>query len=191
MNMKNTTGSLRRNISRAAGAMLPVLLAVGVAALGLLAAAAPAQAQLNRAPYLQALSGTSATISWRTSTPEDSRVQYGSAPGLLNSESTRSASVKTHDISLTDLVPATRYYYSVGSSSTVLAGDDADHWFDTAPAAGSAAPFTAWLIGDSGSLNISGAGINQLIIRNQALAFMGGTRTWSFTPETSLTPGVR
>ena len=119
MNTKNTTEFLRSNIGRAVGAMLPVLLAVGVAALGLLAAAAPAQAQLDRAPYLQALSGTSATISWRTSTPEDSRVQYGSAPGLLTSESTRAASVKTHDVSLTDLVPGTRYYYSVGSSSTV------------------------------------------------------------------------
>ena len=174
MNTKKQTDFPGSNIGRAVGATLPVLLAVGVAAVGLLAAALPAQAQLNRAPYLQSLSGTSATISWRTSTAEDSRVQYGSAPGLLTSESTRAASVKTHDVSLTDLVPGTRYYYSVGSSSTVHAGDDADHWFDTAPAAGSAAPFTAWLIGDSGSLGVSGAGINQLIIRNQALAFMGG-----------------
>ena len=34
MNTKNTTEFLRSNIGRAVGAMLPVLLAVGVAALG-------------------------------------------------------------------------------------------------------------------------------------------------------------
>ena len=44
----------------------------------------------------------------------------------------------------------TQYYYSVGAIGGALAGDDADHFFRTAPTTGTAEPFRIWTIGDAG-----------------------------------------
>ena len=51
--------------------------------------------------------------------------------------------------------PATPYYYSVGNGIATLAGDDADHFFVTAPLTGTAQPTRIWVLGDSGTANAS------------------------------------
>ena len=61
---------------------------------------------------------TSVTITWTTSELADSTVNYGKTTGLGLTAS-ESANVTTHSIALTNLKPATLYYYEVVSSSGI------------------------------------------------------------------------
>ncbi len=126
----------------------------------LLASAHPAFAAIVREPYLQLATPTSITIVWRTDllSPSDSRVEFGTDGANLNQVATGTAvipasnsNVKDHFVTITGLSPGTKYFYNVGTTSGgVEGGGTADHYLVTAPAVGSATPFTAWIFGDSG-----------------------------------------
>ncbi len=120
---------------------------------------APEVVAVSRGPYLQSGTPTSIIVKWNTTLPADSVVRYGSAPGNLT-ESAGSADLSTeHEITLSGLAPETAYYYSVGSSSQVLAGDDADHRFVTSPVVGTARPTRIWVLGDSGTANANAVAV--------------------------------
>jgi hypothetical protein len=124
----------------------------------------PAVAQgaaVTRGPYLQMGTPTSVVVRWRTDAPTDSRVRYGNAPGNLASFTDNSAVTTEHEVSVTGLSADTLFYYSVGSTAAVQAGDDADHFFVTFPPAGAPAPTRVWVLGDSGTQNSS-----QTAVRN-------------------------
>jgi Tfp pilus assembly protein PilF len=104
---------------------------------------------LTRGPYLQVGTANAVTVRWRTSGAVDSRVRYGTSPDDLSQTASGVGVTTEHEVRLTGLSPATRYYYSIGTASVVLAGDSTFH-FRTAPAAGSSPPVRAWVIGDSG-----------------------------------------
>jgi Bacterial Ig-like domain/Purple acid Phosphatase, N-terminal domain/RTX calcium-binding nonapeptide repeat (4 copies) len=57
-----------------------------------------------------------ATITWDTDEASDSRVDYGTSPGSLNSSQGSSALVTSHSVHLSGLDPNTTYYYRVTSS---------------------------------------------------------------------------
>jgi hypothetical protein len=108
-------------------------------------------------PYVQNISKTSATISWKSGDEGASRVEYGptaaygaSAEGGVESVvGEGSRKLKKMNIvraRLVDLVPDTTYHYRVMLSS--LAGED--RTFHTAPA-GADAAFTFFVYGDSRS----------------------------------------
>lgn len=118
-------------------------------------------AELVRGPYLQMVSQTTARLRWRSWTPQDSRVAFGSAPGQLGNQIDDPALVTDHEVELSGLLPDSVYYYSVGSSSAVLAGDDSSHLFRTAALPGSTDPLRFWVLGDSGF-----AGPNQRAVRD-------------------------
>jgi hypothetical protein len=63
-----------------------------------------------------AASGTSATITWTTDEPADSRVDYGTSPGMLDQSTTDGALVTAHAIVLAGLLPATTYDFRVTSA---------------------------------------------------------------------------
>jgi hypothetical protein len=132
-------------------------------------------AVLRRGPYLQRATPTSLVVRWRTDVATNSVVQYGPAPGSLGSSATDAASVTNHVVTLSGLTPATRYYYSVGSTTAVLAGDDTAHTFVTPPPAGTAKALRTWILGDSGTKNADAARV-----RDAYLAFTGsrGTDVW-------------
>jgi hypothetical protein len=69
-------------------------------------------------------------VRWRTDTATDTLVAYGPAPGSpTNSPTVRSSPLNTnHPLGLS---PNALYYYSVGSSSQTLAGNDTNHYFIT------------------------------------------------------------
>lgn len=136
------------------------------AAIPLFASSAAAES-LVRAPYIQMLSPTSATLVWTTDVAADSLVRYGSTPGNLDQIAPSAAAVTQHEITLSGLSPATRYYYSVGSAANPLAGD-ATHHFDTAPPVGSKSKIRAWIVGDSGT-----GGTKQAQVRDAMLAHVG------------------
>jgi acid phosphatase type 7 len=114
-------------------------------------AEAGSAAAVTRGPYLQLGTPTSVVVRWRTDTATDSRVQYGSAPGNLTASVNNGTITTEHEITVAGLEPDAQYYYSVGSTTAVLAGNDANHFFVTYPPAGLPVPTRIWILGDPGT----------------------------------------
>jgi hypothetical protein len=127
---------------------------------------------VTRGPYLQRATPFGVTVRWRTDVATDSVVRYGPSPGSLGSQGSNPAVSTEHEVVLSSLTPATPYFYSVGSSSQTLAGDDANHHFRTSPTPGTRTPLRVWVIGDSGTANASAAAV-----RDAYLAFPGAGDT--------------
>ena len=146
-------------------------------AAALCALAPPASAQLVRAPYLQAIGDTTATLVWRTAAdaPADSQVRYG--VGALDRVGLGAGivppsnpAVRDHHVTLVGLMPGTTYHYDVGTvTGGVVGGGSPEHFFRTAPPRGAAAPFTAWVLGDSGDASPA-----QAAVRDAMLAHVAG-----------------
>ncbi len=60
--------------------------------------------------------GVSATVSWTTDEPANSRVDYGTSAGSLGSSATDGAFVSSHALALAGLMAGTTYYYRVTSA---------------------------------------------------------------------------
>jgi hypothetical protein len=110
-------------------------------------------AQVVRGPYLQIGTPTGVTVRWRTDLATDSRVRFGTDPGSLVSTADDPSLVTDHTVTLSGLQPATRYYYSVGTSTLQLAGGDATYTFETHPLPGPPRPTRVWIVGDGGTAN--------------------------------------
>src|SRR6185503_9260863 len=115
-------------------------------------------ATVTRGPYLQMGTPSSVTVRWRTGTPTNSRVRYGTDPANLTSYADNLLSTTEHEVALTGMSPDTRYYYSVGTTAETLAGGP-DYLFFTAPTAGSSLPTRVWVIGDSGTADANAAAV--------------------------------
>jgi hypothetical protein len=57
-----------------------------------------------------------ATVTWTTDEPADSRVDYGTSPTALGQSATDAGSVTAHSVRLTGLSPGTTYHYRVRSA---------------------------------------------------------------------------
>ncbi len=128
------------------------------------------QPTLVRRPYLQRGTPTAMTVVWRTDFASTSRVRYGLDPLTLTQEISDASLVVDHVVTLSGLTANTRYYYDVGTTDAPLAGGDADHYFTTPPEPGTRVPFTAWVVGDSGT-----GDVNQANVRNAMLSVTGST----------------
>ncbi len=115
--------------------------------------------QDERGPYIQSATPTSVVLRWRTSGVEDSLVEFGSAHDQLTSSQSDPILRTDHEILLSDLQPATTYYYRAGSSTNPFAGGTVDHHFATPPAAGTRDAIRIWAIGDSGTANAAAAAV--------------------------------
>ena len=110
-------------------------------------------ATLIRGPYLQMGTPTSLMIRWRTDALTNSRVRFGAEATNLDFTVDDAASVSNHIVTLTNLVPDTCYFYSIGSAGETLAGGT-NYFFRTAPPVGSQRPIRIWVLGDSGMTNM-------------------------------------
>lgn len=137
----------------------------------LLSASFAAAATVVRGPYLQSASSDSITVRWRTDVATDSRVQFGSSSGSLTAIASNATSTTEHIVKLTGLSPNTKYFYNVGSSSAVQAGD-ATYYFETSPTAGTSVPTRIWVIGDAGT-----GTAGQAAVYNAYRSFTGSTYT--------------
>ncbi|MEW5850618.1 MAG: metallophosphoesterase [Myxococcota bacterium] len=144
--------------------------AVVVAAITLCALPVSAQS-LSRKPYLQMGTPTSMTIVWRTDTAAQGVVAYGPSPDQLTETVTDSAVTKQHEVTLNNLTPATRYYYRVGTTDTVLSAASEDQYFVTSPPVGTDAKTRLWVVGDSGT-----GETKQKDVRDAMLAAVGARR---------------
>jgi hypothetical protein len=133
---------------------------------------APAAPAVTRGPYLQSGAPSGVVVRWRTNVATDSRVRYGTALGSLTSEAGDAALATEHEVRLAGLLPDTKYFYSVGTSSGTLTGGDAATFVVTSPPAGVSRPTRVWVLGDSGTANASAQAV-----RDAYTAFAGATDT--------------
>ena len=75
---------------------------------------------LARHPYVQLQTTTSILIAWRTTTANDSVIDYGTTPAY-GSQASDPTPLINHALTLTGLLPDTLYYYRVRSGGTTLA----------------------------------------------------------------------
>jgi hypothetical protein len=104
-----------------------------------------------RGPYLNSVSSTSAVIRWRTEKPTDSKVFISTDRFKVEQASVVSeAALETdHELVISGLSPATKYFYSVGANSTKPKMYE-DQFLVTAPQVGSTSPLRIWALGDFG-----------------------------------------
>jgi hypothetical protein len=129
-------------------------------------------ASVIRGPYLQLSTPTSMVVRWRTSAPTDSRVNYGTTLYSLSQSVSDATMTTEHEVLISGLSPGTTYYYSVGTTTAILAGNTVDHLFVTSPPAGTPIPTRIWVLGDSGT-----AGSGQRATRFTYLKYTGNTPT--------------
>jgi acid phosphatase type 7 len=104
------------------------------------------QGILVRGPYLQIPTPTSIFIRWRTNQLEESVVRYGISPGVMTGQKSNLGTTIEHGILLPELLPNTKYYYSIGSQS--LRYENEEYFFTTAPTSG---PVRMLALGDPGT----------------------------------------
>lgn len=129
-------------------------------------------ATLTRGPYLQNGTPSSAVVRWRSSTPTDTLVQYGDAPGNLTLSAYNPVITTEHEIAISGLAPNSLIYYSVGSSTETLAGNDANHYFITFPPIAQPTKARVWVLGDAGTQTSS-----QIAVRDAYYGFTGTKHT--------------
>lgn len=123
--------------------------------------------ELTRGPYLQVATTNSIVVRWRTSTLARSRVRYGLTPGKLTLSAIDSGLVTDHSVTLSKLLPQTKYYYSVGGIRDTLQGDE-NNYFVTLPVAGKDGLYRIGVFGDCGDNSV-----NQQAVRDQLINYLG------------------
>src|SRR5439155_382599 len=114
---------------------------------------------VTRGPYLQTGTPTSVVVRWRTDVAANSRVSYGSAPGSLTSAVDDPTPKTEHEVTLSGLTADTKYFYAVGTTTEILAGNDASHFVLTSPTPGTPKQTRVWVLGDSETANASAAAV--------------------------------
>jgi hypothetical protein len=95
---------------------------------------------------------TGITIRWNTSTASNSRVRIGTTYDVTGNYPTiidNAANVTYHTVTVTGLTPDTKYYYSIGTSTTVQQVS-ANNFFTTAPPANTTRKVRIVAFGDCG-----------------------------------------
>lgn len=105
---------------------------------------------ISRGAYMVGPSSTSINIQWRTDVVCGSEVRFGTSPSSLSGTVTDNLQVTDHTVTLSNLVPNTKYYYSIGIPGTVLQGG-VDNYFYTAIPAGATDTMRFWVTGDIGN----------------------------------------
>ena len=100
------------------------------------------QTNITRGPYLQKGTPNSMVLRWRTITPTESVVDYGTSLGALNQNSTDLTLKTEHEVEIAGLTANTVYYYQISNASALLMPAANDVFFKTHPITGSSQPFT-------------------------------------------------
>lgn len=132
--------------------------------------AVPPSLSLLRSPYMTIPTKDSISIQWRTNISTNSQVKFGESALNLIDSMIDSISTTEHLITLKNLFPNTKYYYSIGSTSVTLQGDS-NNFFYTAPAENNPLPLKFWVTGDFGN----GSSV-QTSVRNSFSNFVSGQK---------------
>jgi len=77
-------------------------------------------ATITRGPYLQLGTTNSMVVRWRTDQPRPSEVAYGLAQNKLTKHAKASGTLTEHVVIFTNLLPDTKYFYSIGEHDTPM-----------------------------------------------------------------------
>jgi hypothetical protein len=130
-----------------------------------------------RGPYLGSRGETNINIRWRTLDGSVGRVRYGTSLSHLTAFADEAGGGTNHSVTLTGLVPETRYYYSVGTASRESIGGT-NCYFTTAPRIGSMRSTRIWFITDYGEQNDEMEGVVRDLYEQYALTNGRGTDVW-------------
>lgn len=112
----------------------------------------PAQTPvITRGPYLQMATPTAMTLRWRTSTATTGRIRFGTDAQNLTGSATEAAPGTDHALRLTNLAPATRYFYAVEAVGSPPLESGPEHSFTTPPPPGTVPTTRVWVLGDFGN----------------------------------------
>ena len=114
-----------------------------------------------RGPYLQMGTPSSMIVRWRTDGFTDTKLSYGTEVGSLDTTIEIATLTNEHEVSISGLDSATKYFYEIGNADMTFAGNDADHFFKTSPPVGSTDPIRIWVIGDSGQCAVDNEGCRE------------------------------
>jgi hypothetical protein len=131
--------------------------------------AAPA---VTRGPYIMSGTPSAMSIRWRTDLETDSVVRYGMLSDSHDQLAVDSELTTEHEVTLANLNPAAKYYYSVGTTSGPLEGGTEDYFFVTSPQVGVQTPIRVWAMGDFGN-----GSAGQRAVRDRYYDFAGSTHT--------------
>jgi len=137
-----------------------------------LSANAAGQVSVVRGPYLQKGTPNSVVIKWRTLTPTESVVNYGTVLGNLNQVNSDNTPKLEHEVEVIGLAANTTYYYEIANASTVLIPETSDLSFKTHPISGNSQAYTFWALGDAGTANN-----NQRAVRDAYYNYIGNNTT--------------
>ncbi len=118
-----------------------------------------------RAPYIQMLTSDSVIVRWLTEENKMGVLRYGEDNNHIATIELEESPTKNHSVKLSNLKPATKYFYQAGEISNFYNFDPEKHWFYTHPEGDMAT--RVWVIGDSGS---PGETVKQ--VRDSALNWM-------------------
>jgi hypothetical protein len=107
------------------------------------------RAQVTRQPYLQILTPTSIVVRWNTENSDTGKVHYGLSMDALTNTISETESGTFHELKISGLTPATRYYYSIDT----LSGTD-EQYFITSPPPGNTGKTRIWVISDFGQTDV-------------------------------------
>ena len=120
----------------------------------------------ERSPYIMMPSPTAMTLRWQSMEAYRGVIHYGLTPDELLNEFSEARIGEEHEIRITGLQPATRYYYSIGSEAKhAYVGDD--YWFVTSPNTGASSAVRFAVLGDPGYSNPI-----QIEVRNSLLQYL-------------------
>jgi hypothetical protein len=141
---------------------------------------------ISRGPYLQLATPTSLIVRWRTDIASSSKVNFGTSLGGLTNSVMDNTLVTEHIIQLTGLTPNTKYFYDIGTNSSVLQGD-ANNFFISPVANGTQKKTSIWVTGDCGNNST-----NQRNVRDQYAAFKGTNYTdlWLLLGDNAYNSGL-
>jgi hypothetical protein len=130
-----------------------------------------AGALITRGPYLQKGTSTSVLLRWQTDNATDSKVTYGTDSTNLSQSATVATSTTDHSVQLSGLLPYTKYYYSVGTTTGIIQSGG-QNYFLTTPLAGTGDKYRFWVNGDCGNNST-----NQKNVRDKYAQYVGNGTT--------------
>lgn len=120
-----------------------------------------------RGPILQMGGQTGITIVWRTDEPTNSRVTFGTTHGTYTNTVDDATVTTEHIVQLSGLTPDTKYFYTIGSTTTTLQNDVLCN-FLTVPPANTTRKLRFVAFGDCGD-----GSANQVAVKNAFRTYMG------------------
>ena len=120
---------------------------------------------ITRGAYMVGTSESSINIQWRTNTSCNGEVKYGTVSGNLTNSITHTNLTTDHSITLSNLLPNTKYYYSIGTIGNPIQSG-VNHYFYTSPNSNNNSTVSFWVTGDFGNSSST-----QRAVRDQFLTY--------------------